>query len=510
MRFLLGPAVVAAGVVAEMVKRACGSCIASIMSTPTSQSLKYATPGSKYLTEPPPSRGMPPGIPYIVANELAERFSFYGMRAILVVFMTQYLKTSSGTPDLMTPAQADIWYHNFTSFVYFTPIIGALIADIFWGKYNTIIWVSLLYCLGHGTLALGETRMHLLIGLTLIGMGAGGIKPCVSAHVGDQFSKTNERLLGKVYNWFYFSINLGAFASQLTIPYLRANYGPRVAFAVPGVVMAVALFVFWLGRYKFVHRPPHGWAKVKEYFAGENLKILLRLVVFFIFISPFYALYDQSGGAWVNQAKHLDLNTHLFGFTLLQDQVQSANAILILVFIPIFAYGVYPLVEKLVKLTPQRKIGAGMFVVIPAFIITAHLEKEIAAGNTPTVWWQLLGYAIVTAAEILVSIPALEFAYTQAPRKMKSLIMAAYLAGSISLGNVIASRIISFFELDWVKPHVSGANSPNYYWAFVGLIAIAGLIYIVVATLMPAKNYIAEDEPEASGVTPSADGSSHA
>src|SRR5262249_39552720 len=114
---------------------------------------------------------------------------------------------------------------------------------------------------------------------------------------------------------------------------------------------------------------------------------------------------------------------------------------------------------------------------------------------TPSVWWQLLGYAIVTAAEILVSIPALEFAYTQAPRKMKSLVMAAYLAGSISFGNVIASQIISFFERPSIKPHVTGQNSPNYYLAFVGLIAVAGMVYAVVAKLMPVKDFVADDQP---------------
>ena len=461
-------------------------------STSLDQPPRDAPPRSRYKTEPDPSDRMPPGIPYIVGNELAERFSFYGMRAILVVFMTQYLKTADGRPDLMTAAQADIWYHNFTSFVYFTPLIGALIADIFWGKYNTIIWVSLLYCLGHGVLAMGETRTHLLIGLILIGMGAGGIKPCVSAHVGDQFGSRNEHLLGKVYNWFYFSVNLGAFLAQVSIPWLRAHYGPHVAFGVPGIVMAAALFVFWLGRYKFVHRPPQGWRQVREYFSGNNLKILLRVVIFFIFVSPFYALYDQSGAAWVNQAAHLDLNLHIMGITLLQDQVQSVNAILILLFIPLFTYVIYPLAERFIKLTPQRKIGAGMFAVIPAFLITAYLEKQIAAGQRPSVWWQLLGYAIVTAAEILVSIPALEFAYMQAPRKMKSLIMAAYLWGSISLGNVIASRVISLFELPSLKPYVTGHNSPNYYLAFVALIAIAGAAYVIVSRLIPVKEFVAD------------------
>ena len=439
---------------------------------------------------------MPPGIPYIVANEFAERFSFYGMSAILVVFMTQHLKNAAGQLAVMSPEDADLWFHNFTSFVYFTPVVGALVADVFWGKYSTILWVSLLYCAGHGVLAMGETRTHLLVGLTLIGMGAGGIKPCVSAHVGDQFGPTNEHLLSKVYNWFYFSINLGAFFAQLNIPYLRATYGPRVAFAVPGLLMAVAVFFFWLGRYRFVHRPAQGWGEVRENFTGRNLRILLRLVVFFLFVAPFYALWYQGQSAWVNQARHLDLNLHVFHIRpLLQDQVQSANAILILVFIPLFTYGVYPAVGRFVRLTPQRKIGAGMFILIPAFVIAAYLERRIGAGGRPSVWWQLLAYAIITAAEIMVSVPALEFAYTQAPRKMKSLIMAAYLAGSISFGNVIAGGVIRLFKLDAVAPRVTGANSPNYYWAFVGLIVVAGLAYALVSRLMPAKDFRADDVP---------------
>jgi len=441
-----------------------------------------------YRTVPVPSKSMPFGIPFIVANEFAERFSFYGMSAILVVFMTKHMIHANGTPDLLGRDEADVWFHNFTTFVYFTPIIGALIADIFWGKYNTILWVSLLYCCGHGMLALGETRVHLITGLLLIGMGAGGIKPCVSANVGDQFGKQNEHLLTQVYNWFYFSINLGAFFAQMLIPWLLELYGPRVAFGVPGILMGLAALVFWLGRRQYVHRPPQGWNKVKENFTGPNLKILLRVVVFFVLAAPFYALYYQASGAWVDQAQFLDLNLHIIPYTVLQSQVQAINAVLILVFIPIFTYLVYPFVEKVlkIKLSPKRKIGAGMVVVMPAFVIAAYLEKEVGAGNHPSVWWQLLGYTIITAAEILVSIPALEYAYTQAPKKMKSLIMASYLAGSISLGNFIAARLISIMALPSVKPYASGAN---YYWIFLGLMVVSTIIFVIYAALTPTRNF---------------------
>ena len=115
---------------------------------------------------------------------------------------------------------------------YLTPLLGGWIADRFWGRYSTILWISFGYVAGHAALAVWETRTGLLVGLSLIALGAGGIKPCVSAFVGDQFGPSEKTLMQKVYGWFYWSINLGSAASYLTIPALLQRYGPSVAFAV--------------------------------------------------------------------------------------------------------------------------------------------------------------------------------------------------------------------------------------------------------------------------------------
>src|SRR5690349_9499630 len=144
-----------------------------------------AKPG--YLTAPLKTDKMPPGVPYIVGNEAAERFSYYGMNSILVIFMTKYLLDRHGQPDYMTGEQADAWYHTFVSCLYFLPIFGGLLGDAVLGKYRTILSVSIVYCFGHLALALDHTRLGLTVGLVLIAVGAGGIKPCVSANVGDQF-----------------------------------------------------------------------------------------------------------------------------------------------------------------------------------------------------------------------------------------------------------------------------------------------------------------------------------
>ncbi|HPZ82326.1 MAG TPA: MFS transporter, partial [Thermogutta sp.] len=164
----------------------------------------------QYPTAPIPTDGLPPGVPYIVGNEAAERFSFYGMRAILTIFMTQYLLDAHGRLAPMSESEAKFYFHLFNAGVYFFPIVGAILADIFWGKYSTIVGLSLVYCLGHVALAWDETRLGLFVGLTLIAVGSGGIKSCVSAHVGDQFASRNSHRMGEVFAWFYLAINLGA------------------------------------------------------------------------------------------------------------------------------------------------------------------------------------------------------------------------------------------------------------------------------------------------------------
>src|SRR2546426_9788543 len=122
---------------------------------------------AQYLTAPLKTDKMPPGVPFIVGNEAAERFSYYGMNSILVVFMTKYLLNAYGQPDHMTEAQAEVWYHTFVSCAYFLPIFGAFLADAILGKYRTILILSIVYCFGHFALALNDTRAGLVVGLGL-------------------------------------------------------------------------------------------------------------------------------------------------------------------------------------------------------------------------------------------------------------------------------------------------------------------------------------------------------
>ena len=447
-------------------------------STDRGEATDVAPSSHRYLTEPPPERtGMPFGIIYIVGNELAERFSFYGMKAILTVFMTQYLLNASGALDTMNESQAKFWVHTFIVAAYFTPIFGAILADWLLGKYRTILLLSIVYCLGHLTLAIDESRWGLAIGLSLIAIGTGAIKPCVSAHVGDQFGPKNSHLLGKVYGWFYLSINLGSFVSTLLTPWLLENYGGHVAFGVPGILMAIATFVFWLGRNQFVHVPPRGDAFWDDLCRPAVYGPLIRLIPIFLCVAAFWCLYDQTASAWVLQAESMD--RQWFGVTWLSSQLQAINPAFILVFVPLFSYVIYPLVNRVWALTPLRKIGLGMFMTCPAFAVSGLIQTWIDAGQTPTIAWQVLAYAILTAAEIMVSITCLEFLYAQAPKSMRSVAMSYYLL-SVAAGNELTAAVNLVIENEDGTSRLPGAS---YYWFFTVLMIVAAIAYVFVAML---------------------------
>lgn len=463
---------------------------------------------SKYRTKPYEMSTMPPGIPYIIGNEAAERFSFYGMKAILTVFMTKYLLNAAGAPDFMSPEEAKATMGWFVAAVYATPFLGAILADTLLGKYRTIIALSLFYCAGHAILAGMEIdwgpsvqpRWILYAGLAFIALGAGGIKPCVSAHVGDQFGQQNQHLLPKIFGWFYFSINFGSTFSTILTPLLLIWYGPGWAFGVPGVLMALATLVFWMGRNKFVHIPPAGKKFFTETIGPDGSRALLNLIPLLLFVAPFWSLFDQTASAWVIQADHMNrtfLDLHVGGRHIVIEpspsQLQAVNPVLVMLFIPLFSYVIYPFAGRFFAVTPLRKLAVGFFLAALSFVVPAIVESRITAGETPHAIWQVLAYAILTASEILVSITTLEFFYTQAPRRMKSFLMAFQLL-AVSLGNVFTAIVNSVIERSDGSLLLEGAE---YYWFFVGVMFVSTLIFIIWSQFYRGETYIqgeADDE----------------
>lgn len=441
-----------------------------------------------YLTSPASTAQMPSGVPFIIGNEFAERFSFYGMRAVLFAFMTKALVSHDGSADLMSEAKASEWVHLFITAVYFTPLVGALLADLWLGKYRTIILLSLIYCAGHLVLALDHTRDGLVLGLGLIAVGAGGIKPCVSAHVGDQFGSRNAHLLPRVFNWFYFSINVGAALSMLLTPWLLEVSGPHLAFGVPGILMLLATIVFWLGRHQFAHIPAQPRQFVKDLFQPAFRRPLGGLLVLYVLIAAFWSVFDQTASRWVAQAEKMD--RLIWGWEVLPSQMQSLNSIFVLTLIPLFALVIYPAVGKVVNLTAMRRIGAGFVVTMAAVLMSWWIEKQLDAGISLHVGWQALAYLLLTTAEILISITALEFSYTQSPLRLKSFIMSLYLL-SVALGNYFTAWINGWIEQ---QGSAAGLDGAAYYLFFFKVIAVTTGVYFVVSRFYQEKRYLQDDE----------------
>lgn len=464
--------------------------------------------------------GMPRSVPYIIGNEIAERFSFYGLRSIMVTYMALTFFNPTLNPALTAEAdaRANQMSHMFVFLAYFMPLLGGIMADWFFGKYRVILFVSILYTFGHFLLSVSGVNFTIFsTGLIIIACCAGGIKSCVSANVGDQFDKSNEHLLSKVYGWFYMSINVGGTLAPLFIPWLKEKYGADVAFGVPGVLMGLATLIFWLGRRKYKRVPPTGikkenfvsisfyalkkqfkrepgqkvWEAVAEKYPEKSIdgiKAVYRIIVVFAFTIVYWALWDQNLSEWVLQARWLDL-TLAGSLTILPEQINFVNPLFVVLLIPFLNSWFFPFLEKRgIKASPLRKIGAGLIIIGFAFVIIALLQQNIDAGGKPSVWWQILAYILLATSEILVSVTCLEYAYTHAPPSMKSTMSALYLLG-ISLGNLVVGLINTNIVNKGFFSQFTGAR---YYWLFIGILSFFVVLYLLVAKRLPEKRYVGE------------------
>ncbi len=469
--------------------------------------------------------GMPKAVPYIIGNEAAERFSFYGIRSIMSTFLVAQFFNPTMNPMLQNVAEAksNEMVHLFVTLAYFMPLVGGILADWFFGKYKVILYVSILYAIGNLVLAVSTHNLtYFSIGLIVIAAAAGGIKSCVSANVGDQFDKSNEHLLSKMYGWFYFTINTGSIVSTLLIPIIYNKYGPELAFGIPGVLMCLATIIFFMGRKKYVRVPPSGpkrenfmsisffaiiqlfkkkdarpfWERlsVERNFSPKSIdgvQAVYRILMVFAFTPIFWAMWDQNLAEWVLQAKKLDLN--IFGYELFAEQIQTFNPLFLVSMIPVMTYGVFPLFEKIgITPTPLRKIGAGLFLTGITFVIIALLQTSIDEGGRPSVWWQILAYLILAIAEILVSMTCLEYAYTHSPKSMKSTMSALYLLG-ISVGNYFDSLVNKSIANNGFFAQYTGAK---YYWLFIGIITVFFILYLFIAKRLPEKSYVGLEDAE--------------
>ncbi|NXQ47434.1 S15A1 protein, partial [Catharus fuscescens] len=367
--------------------------------------------------------GFPLSIFFIVINEFCERFSYYGMKAVLTLYFTRFLRWEDNFATAL--------YHTFVALCYLTPILGAIIADSWLGKFKTILYLSIVYAIGQAVLSVGSiseltggSANNLapnialsMIGLILIALGTGGIKPCVSAFGGDQFEEDQERQRGTFFSLFYLSINAGSLLSTLITPTIRASECGihtkqecyPLAFGVPAILMAVALVVFVIGSKMYKKVKPQGnimlevskcvgfaiknrfrhrskefpkrehwldWASDKyDKRLIAQTKMVLRVLFLYIPLPMFWAVFDQQGSRWTLQATAMNGD---FGFQIQPDQMQIVNPILIVIMVPVVDSVLYPLIKKCkLNFTPLKKMTVGMFLGSLAFVAAALVQVQI-------------------------------------------------------------------------------------------------------------------------------------
>lgn len=432
---------------------------------------------------------------YIIGTEACERFSFYGMKSILMLYMTGHL--------LMNDNWATATLHIFVGMVYLLPLAGAWLADKVWGRYKTILYISLLYCVGHGVLATADLfhtiearRYILLAGLFIIALGAGGIKPCVSAFMGDQIPDKSPQLMTKAFNAFYWAINLGSFFSFLVIPAMEQHYGYSWAFAIPGIFMGIATFVFWLGRRKYHRTPParnggqagfwkvlftilfHGGWKNAEQRCGvsavEDSRHILNILSIFAFVIPFWSIFDQTASSWVAQGNAMEpIPIPMPGgknWLIGPEEIQATNPVFVMIFIPLVTVFIYPHIVRLAK--PLVRLGTGIALSSVTFLIVAWLQHRLETGASMSIAWQLIPYCVLTISEILVSTTGLEFAYTQAPAHLKSVITSFWNL-TIFAGNMLVAAITFFLS----NGETANAVSTDRFILYAVLAAVVAAAY---------------------------------
>ena len=425
----------------------------------------------------------PPGFWFIFWGELAERSSYYGMRAILVLYMTQALKF----PD----NRASMVMSYFIAGCYLLPLVGGYLADNFFGKYWTIVAFSIPYILGHVILGI-ESTPFLVVALVLLAMGSGVIKPNISALMGmtyDQQRPGQEKLRSDAFAMYYGAINIGAALSSFAMPVIRTRWGYAIAFLFPAGLMAIAFAIFALGKPFYAREVITRTTKTPEERRQQRI-VLGRILGLFLVVTFFWSIFDQAASTWTLFARDF-LDLRLFGLTLEPDMVQAFNPLLIILLLPPVTMFWHFLARQGWELRATDKMMVGFL------LTTLCMAVMSAAGflSTPeakvSVLWEIVAYIIITAAEICISVVGLELAFTAAPKTMKSFVTACWLL-TVFFGNILNAQITQLY----------GRIPPGRYFGLLTLIMIPVTIaFAIVAQRFNRESAAWKDEQRHLGET---------
>ncbi len=408
----------------------------------------------------------PKGFWFIFWGELAERASFYGMKTLLLLYMINIL----GYADEKSGQVVSL----FTAACYVLPILGGYIADHYLGKFKTIIYFAIPYIFGHIVLGTFTNEVGLYTALLLLAGGSGAVKPNISTLMGLMYEKEGKsHLLTQAFSWFYMAVNIGAAATTLTLPFVRDKYGYGAAFMAPTILMVVALGIFYYGKkYYPVEEAKRAMQKGRT---PEQRKIELatlgRLSGLFILVAFFWSLFDQSATTWTLFARdHINLPMIPFLDRVLPpDAIQSANPFLIVLLTPLAAWVWSRTDTETRRLSSPRKMLIGFFLVALCMGMMS-MAGYMSVESKVSISWQIIGYVLMTAGELCISVVGLQLAFEEAPNSMKSMITGIWLC-MVSLGNVLASQLVSIY---------AKTTPGNYFGLMTAMIVVVMILFYFV------------------------------
>jgi dipeptide/tripeptide permease len=412
----------------------------------------------------------PPAFWFIFWGEFAERCSYYGMRAILPLYLTQVLHFSAN--------DASPIYFGFKMAVYLLPLLGGFLADRYFGKYWTLVGFSVPYVMGHFILGI-ENTTALFIALSLLALGSGVIKPNIPTLLGltyDQQRPGQERLLSAAFRWFYFSVNVGGVISTFTLPLIRDKFSYQAAFQFPAWLMVGALAVFACGKRFYAVETP-GAVRYSADERRQQWQTLSTLAGVFLLMVFFWVAYEHNDSLWVYFCRdYVDLSVPGWGTKAAPDQLQFINGLFVLIFIPGLTLFFRLADPDQRRFTPARRMLIGFVVTAAASGIMSAAGFFAQNGQKISILWMALAYIVLTLGEVLVYSTGLELSYTHAPKSMKGFIAGCFMVTNM-LGNFINmgySRLYGGSLTDPIEQR--GPLSPAQFFGLTTLMVLVAAV----------------------------------
>jgi proton-dependent oligopeptide transporter, POT family len=443
------------------------------------------------IVEPPDFAGHPRGLGTLFFTELWERFSFYGMRSILILYMTS--AAAQGGLGFSVPDAASL-YGTYTMSVYLTAVPGGLIADYLTGARLAVFLGGLIIAAGHFALAF-RSMTAFYLGLILISLGTGLLKPNISTMVGSLY-KENDPRRDSGFSIFYMGINIGSVLAGIIVGFLAKgetfkgflasmgkdpNSGWHYGFAAAGVGMVLGLIIYLLNLRNLKHVgnkiPKASKAKtgtvVREPLTRDDWKRIAVIFIFFLFTILFWGAYEQKGASLNLFADRL-VRTEIFGMSFPVPYLQSLTGIFVIMLAPVFSYVWVRMKDR--QPSSPAKFALGLVFIGLAFMLLIPASLLTAEGKV-TFWWLVGLYFLAVCGEMCLSPVGLSTVTKLAPLKLVGIMMGVWFLAA-SFGNKLAGYLSTFFV----------SNNPErlatlYGGIAVGLIVSAGILALFTPSI---------------------------